>query len=389
MSDVYEAAMAGNNDALQALIASGGDINWKRPASGWTPLMIAAGNGHLPCVETLLAAGVQVDATDLTQWTALHYAAGGNRPNIVRRLLASGANKAMKDNDGKTALDLARWERHAAVIALLDSSSPPTTMTEQIVVEEAAEAPRVMVSKSARSSWMPEQPRVNVASSEDTAPSPPMHVARSRSHVGSYLSAAPEPEPPAVAPEPYMPLYTNEELPSLSPAVEDPAFSTGALVTGEVVEEEKGEDGGREGPVCGEMIFKEQGRLCKVCFVPENKRLDAAKLQTLREQWDVASDGIASTCPRLKPPNVLIASDAGNVHPKAFAVMGVRGSAHTPCLPLPCLSRPRRWCSLSVYDRLAVDSRAAAARGTSFLQRILDRRQGAVGKGRRPERGRA
>ena len=165
MSDVYEAAMAGNNDALQALIASGGDINWKRPASGWTPLMIAAGNGHLPCVETLLAAGVQVDATDLTQWTALHYAAGGNRPNIVRRLLASGANKAMKDNDGKTALDLARWERHAAVIALLDSSSPPTTMTEQIVVEEAAEAPRVMVSKSARSSWMPEQPRVNVATS--------------------------------------------------------------------------------------------------------------------------------------------------------------------------------------------------------------------------------
>lgn len=383
MSDVYEAAMAGNNDALQALIASGGDINWKRPASGWTPLMIAAGNGHLPCVETLLAAGVQVDATDLTQWTALHYAAGGNRPNIVRRLLASGANKAMKDNDGKTALDLARWERHAAVIALLDSSSPPTTMTEQIVVEEAAEAPRVIVSKSARSSWMPEQLRVNVASSEDTAPSPPMHVARSRSHVGSYLSAAPEPEPPAVSPEPYMPLYTNEELPPPSPS------RTGALVTGEVVEEEKGEDGGREGPVCGEMIFKEQGRLCKVCFVPENKRLDAAKLQTLREQWDVASDGIASTCPRLKPPNVLIASDAGMVHPKAFAVMGVRASAHTSCLALPCLSRTRRWRSLSVCDRLAVDSRAATARGTSFLQRILDRRQGAVGKGRRSERGRA
>lgn len=383
MSDVYEAAMAGNNDALQALIASGGDINWKRPASGWTPLMIAAGNGHLPCVETLLAAGVKVDATDLTQWTALHYAAGGNRPNIVRRLLASGANKAMKDNDGKTALDLARWERHAAVIALLDSSSPPTTMTEQIVVEEAAEAPRVIVSKSARSSWMPEQPQVNVASSEDTAPSPPMHVARSRSHFGSYLSAAPEPEPPAVSSEPYVPLYTNEELPPPSPS------RTGALVTGEVVEEEKGEDGGREGPVCGEMIFKEQGRLCKVCFVPENKRLDAAKLQTLREQWDVASDGIASTCPRLKPPNVLIASDAGMVHPKAFAVMGVRGSAHTPCLALPCLSRTRRWRSLSVCDRLAVDSSAATARGTSFLQRILDRRQGAVGKGRRSERGRA
>ena len=380
MSDVYEAAMAGNNDALQALIAIGGDINWKRPASGWTPLMIAAGNGHLPCVETLLAAGVQVDATDLTQWTALHYAAGGNRPSIVRRLLASGANQAMKDNDGKTALDLARWERHASVIALLDSSSPPTTMTEQIVVEDAAEAPRVLASKSARSSWTPEQP-----------PSPPMHVPRSRSHVGSYLSAAPEREPPAVAPEPYMPLYTNEELrspsPSPSPAVEDPALSTGALVTGEVVEEEKGEDGGREGPVCGEMIFKEQGRLCKVCFVPENKRLDAAKLQTLREQWDVASDGIASTCPRLKPPNVLIASDAGMVHPKAFAVMGVRSSAHTPCLP--CLSRTRRWRSLSVHDRLTVDSRAATARGTPFLQRILDGRQGTVGKGRRPERGRA
>ena len=81
MSDVYEAAMAGKNDALQALIANGGDINWKRPASGWTPLMIAAGNGHLPCVETLLAAGVQVE-TKIRESTA-HGTCNGNKLTML------------------------------------------------------------------------------------------------------------------------------------------------------------------------------------------------------------------------------------------------------------------------------------------------------------------
>ena len=39
----------------------------------------------------------------------------------MRRLLASGANRTARDKGGKSALDIAREKRHAAVVALLEA----------------------------------------------------------------------------------------------------------------------------------------------------------------------------------------------------------------------------------------------------------------------------
>lgn len=59
---------------------------------------------------------------------------------------------------------------------------------------------------------------------------------------------------------------------------------------------------------CAEMIFKGgHGLRCGVCFVPTGQRLNAQKLQALRDHW------------KLPAPNLIISSDAGTVHPKAFA----------------------------------------------------------------------
>eukprot|EP00900_Chrysochromulina_parva_P005177 jgi/Chrpa1/14660/Chrysochromulina_OHIO_Genome00005064-RA len=112
--------MRGDNDALIRLIAAGGDIEHKG-SYGQTPLMSAAVNGHLPCVETLLGSRAQVDATNNVGYTALHWSAINNHPDVVRRLLASGANRTARDKLGKSALDIAREKRHAAVVALLEA----------------------------------------------------------------------------------------------------------------------------------------------------------------------------------------------------------------------------------------------------------------------------
>ena len=58
---------------------------------------------------------------------------------------------------------------------------------------------------------------------------------------------------------------------------------------------------------CSEFFFKESGRKCYMCSIPDGLRLNTLKLGTLKEQWDLCD------------PNTLIASDAGTVHPKAFA----------------------------------------------------------------------
>ena len=54
-------------------------------------------------------------------YTALHWSAINDHPDVVRRLLASGANRTARDKGGKSALDIAREKRHAAVVALLEA----------------------------------------------------------------------------------------------------------------------------------------------------------------------------------------------------------------------------------------------------------------------------
>lgn len=70
-------------------------------------------------VGLLLGAGAGVDVPASSGWTALMLAAGNNRPDIVRMLLRAGADPALKNKDGRDALAIAEIEGHADVAALL------------------------------------------------------------------------------------------------------------------------------------------------------------------------------------------------------------------------------------------------------------------------------
>ena len=81
-----------------------------------TPLMSAAGNGHLAMVKRLVEQGADVNEGDRTP---LMYAAQGGHADVVEYLLAHGANAKAEEEGGGTALGLAAMDGHADVVKLL------------------------------------------------------------------------------------------------------------------------------------------------------------------------------------------------------------------------------------------------------------------------------
>lgn len=74
-------------------------------AGARTTLRWAAERGDLEAVQTLLAGGAAVNASDHTGWTALHLAASGGHLEVVKALLARGADPRLKHEHGRTALE--------------------------------------------------------------------------------------------------------------------------------------------------------------------------------------------------------------------------------------------------------------------------------------------
>jgi len=69
---------------------------------------IAATQGDVEIMESLLAAGAPVDSQARIGVTPLHYAANSGRTDAVRFLLAHGADPRKNDQENRTPLDWAR-----------------------------------------------------------------------------------------------------------------------------------------------------------------------------------------------------------------------------------------------------------------------------------------
>lgn len=112
------AAQFGRLDTVRELVAAGAQVNLHEKGY-YTALMLAAGNGHADVVRLLADAGADLDEVEFTRkWTALIWSAKRGHTDTVRLLLQRGARRDLRDDRGRTALDWARMEGHAEVVAL-------------------------------------------------------------------------------------------------------------------------------------------------------------------------------------------------------------------------------------------------------------------------------
>ena len=106
--------MDGNVDAVRSWVASGADINVVNER-GVTPLMLASNWHHAECVAEMLRLGADARRVDDYGRTALHWVAvpsrDGGGEEVVRLLVAAGCDAAVRDNDGRTAVEFARRTR--------------------------------------------------------------------------------------------------------------------------------------------------------------------------------------------------------------------------------------------------------------------------------------
>ena len=124
-SSLFEAAVAGNLEAVKQHIAAGTDLNQKDPnplGTKGSSLHAAAAFGYTEVAVALIEGGADVNQKDKEGQTPLHTAAFFCYPEIVQSLLENGADKTIKDNDGQTALGMVQfpWSVTKGIYELID-----------------------------------------------------------------------------------------------------------------------------------------------------------------------------------------------------------------------------------------------------------------------------
>ncbi|MDP9108580.1 MAG: ankyrin repeat domain-containing protein [Pseudomonadota bacterium] len=106
------AAYTGNKPAVEALLNIDAEVN--RP--GWTALHYAAAAGADEIVRLLLDHFAYIDAESPNRTTPLMMAARGGHILTVKLLLDEGADATLKNDQGLSAIDLAKKFEHTDIV---------------------------------------------------------------------------------------------------------------------------------------------------------------------------------------------------------------------------------------------------------------------------------
>lgn len=108
-------AASGNLVGARRLLAKGIFPN-AQGVTGLTTLSMACSRGAFCIVKELLKhPSVELNIADQEGMTALMFAAKADRAEMALELLEHGADKTLRDNEGRTAEDMARLNGHYAL----------------------------------------------------------------------------------------------------------------------------------------------------------------------------------------------------------------------------------------------------------------------------------
>lgn len=120
---ILDAAKKGNVRAIRAALERGESANTGDDKMQVTPLMQAASNGCIGCMEVLLEAGAKIDARNSATATALMMASMTGPIRSVKFLLDNGADPSLATPSGRNALSVANerndTDRNKAMIIIL------------------------------------------------------------------------------------------------------------------------------------------------------------------------------------------------------------------------------------------------------------------------------
>lgn len=122
LTPLHLGAHQGSSDLITLLSKHGAKIDAVDRNKTNTPLMIAAGKGHVQATKALLAAGANVNFGIGDGDTPLHRACTGGSLEVVQLLLAAGADQDPLDHTHRTALVIAMQRSATDIVMLLQKS---------------------------------------------------------------------------------------------------------------------------------------------------------------------------------------------------------------------------------------------------------------------------
>ncbi len=116
-------AAADQTSVIQALLASGADVNARNDEEGSTPLHVAASSGDVTAIRALLAGGADVNANAHKKGgaTPLHVAAASGKAAVIPALLSGGADVNARAEGGDTPLHAAAMRK--LILAALEADA--------------------------------------------------------------------------------------------------------------------------------------------------------------------------------------------------------------------------------------------------------------------------
>ncbi|XP_052267073.1 uncharacterized protein LOC127868927 isoform X20 [Dreissena polymorpha] len=118
LTPLHIASTHGRLDIVKWLTALGVNLNTETQ-TGYTAIHLAASNGHLNCIIVLAAMGAKLTCLSVDKQTPLHLAAMNGHLECVKWLIANRANLSAKDNQDRSALELAEEYQQKEVAAFI------------------------------------------------------------------------------------------------------------------------------------------------------------------------------------------------------------------------------------------------------------------------------